>query len=390
MGLSWRCLLQASLLIQFTAATQLTHLVARSRGDTTEQTPPHRVATPKPTLRPMELKALAELEAEPQFTPKQYLLASSRSEGTIVWCELKNFRWTLGQTFPLIDSGLVEPSGLAFDPELGNLYVADPGASSVYCYRLALVGGKLTTVSSRMTILTNRSVDWISVDPDDSGVLFSDRKSNTINKINAVTLDDIYLGDVSAEDLPVDHINDALTESRPLQPRILEIYNASSSQHVLSPSAVLSDGMRLFWLNSAPSDQSGELVQAMSIPKVNTTGAQTAPLVSPSGFVPDALASSRTHMFWSGENPSAGTASIFATGKAGGHHVYNMEVNLARPRGLAWDGDNTLFVADEARGNVYSMPVGKLEVGPPLTKAMALQGAVGVAVIFDSDIHLRK
>jgi len=339
----------------------------------------------------MEHRALAELDAEPQLTPKQYLLTSSKSEGKIAWCELKNFRWTLGQSFTLIDAGLVEPAGIAFDPLLGNLYVADPGASSVYGYRLALVKRKLTTVGTRFTILTNRSVDWISIDPGDNSIVFSDRNSSTINKISAATVNELAYGEIIAENLPVVHIDDVpLAETQSVKPRILEVYNTNSSQHLMSPSAVLSDGMHLFWLNSAPSNQSGLLVQALGIPKKNTSVAQTAPVVSSSGFVPDALALSRTYMFWSGENPSEGTNSIFATRKAGGHYVYEMHVKIGRPRGLAWDGDNTLFVADEAGGNIYSMPVGRVQLDPPVTKAMTLPGAFGVAVVFDRDIHVRR
>jgi len=335
---------------------------------------------------------LAELESEAQLTPKQYLLTSSKSEGKIAWCELKNFRWTLGQSFTLIDSGLVEPAGIAFDPLLGNLYVADPGASSVYGYRLALVQRKLTTVGTRITILTNRSVDWISIDPGDNGILFSDRNSNTINKISAATVNELAFGEIESEFLPIVPISEVVKESNPksVKPRIVEIYNANSSQHLTSPSAVLSDGMHLFWLNSAPNSQSGELVQALGIPKANTTVAQTAPVVGSTGFVPNALALSRTYMFWSGENPSDGTNSIFATRKAGGHYVYKMRARLGRPRGLAWDGDNTLFVADEVGGQIFSMPVGRVQLDPPLTKAMSLPGAFGVAVVFDSDIHVRR
>jgi len=58
---------------------------------------------------------------------------------------------------------------------------------------------------------------------------------------------------------------------------------------------------------------------------------------------------------------------------------------LMSPRGLAWDGDQTLFVADEAGDTVYSFPVGRMTGDAPLAKSAQLRGAFGVAIFSSED-----
>merc|ERR1719444_292879 len=55
--------------------------------------------------------------------------------------------------------------------------------------------------------------------------------------------------------------------------------------------------------------------------------------------------------------------------------------SLVEPRGLVWDGDNTIYVADQATNKVYSFPAGRMMGDAPLTTSVVLDGPFGVALL---------
>merc|ERR1719162_1519939 len=70
----------------------------------------------------------------PRMQPSQFLIISSPKEKKVVWTKLDNFQTTEGRAFSLIDTGLSEPKGIAFDHINGYLYVADSAVKSIFRY----------------------------------------------------------------------------------------------------------------------------------------------------------------------------------------------------------------------------------------------------------------
>jgi len=56
--------------------------------------------------------------------------------------------------------------------------------------------------------------------------------------------------------------------------------------------------------------------------------------------------------------------------------------SLMEPRGCAFDGDGTVYVADKGGNAVYSLPANAnaYSLDTPLSKVASVQGAFGVAV----------
>lgn len=57
---------------------------------------------------------------------------------------------------------------------------------------------------------------------------------------------------------------------------------------------------------------------------------------------------------------------------------------LEAPRGLAWDGDGTVYVADQAGSAVFSFPSGKL-AATQTSRVVDLHDAFGLALLGEQD-----
>uniref|UniRef100_A0A7S4R9E6 SMP-30/Gluconolactonase/LRE-like region domain-containing protein n=1 Tax=Alexandrium monilatum TaxID=311494 RepID=A0A7S4R9E6_9DINO len=367
-------------------------------------------ALPQPPLYGRR-DAAARPAAFAQLTPLQFLIISSPRERKIVYTELSGFRSTTGRTFTLIDSGLREPGDIAFDRQRGHLYVVDRAQHAVFRYSLLVdTSGssyKLQTDGTRLTIMANRLVGGLTVDVYGT-VFFTDETSSSVNKIPARMVERLGAADLLAEDLRIvpeeklenissAHAADAMvarseatTTEPPRQALTAQsLYEAGASPHVSGPTGVASDGMRLFWANGLLGRRAGVVVEGQASPEV-------PPLTLPGGrpaHFPTAVVASNTDaaydlvqaggmLLFSGEYRGSGV--VFGVDKSGGP-VFRCVSGLGKPRGLAWDGDGTAYVADEGGSRVYSFPVGRHADGAPVTPAVDFSGAHGLALVSRED-----
>jgi len=353
----------------------------------------------------------------PQLTPKEFLIISSPAEKKIVYTELKNFKSLTGRTYPLVDSGLGEPCGVSLDRDRGNLYVADRQARKVFRYGVRVIKGEdnegkevisLATDANRLTVVAGRDVEWITVTYT-GDLLFSDSGSKSINRVKSDTMDKLASGEFQAADLQVvsekqmeanaaalasgsvDGTSDEVTDDTST-PSIFSVYEGSINSHVTTPSGVASDGVRLYWGNGLNGKASGSVVLGQVNPKPpqvrgNASGGiqpNPATLLANNVDATYGVAKSATMVFYSTIYEDSGTVfGVDAQQNTG--NVYAFAQGLSEPRGLVWDGDNTMFVADQGDNAVYSFPVGRLVEASPLTKAVEFSGAFGVAVLTEQD-----
>lgn len=346
----------------------------------------------------------------PQLTPTQFLFVSSPSEKKVVYTQLKNFKSLTGRTFALVDSGLEEPAGLAFDRARGWLYVADRGASRIFRYRVLVQDSgagvySLATDGVQLCIMQGQAVEWVSVDIT-GDVFYSDTARNTINRIPIDTIDRLGEGAYQCGDLQVksqkaqmiqaerqaaelQSMTDAQREaSRPTdppdtEPVIFSVYEGSVNPHVTVPGGVVSDGARLYWTNLEAGKEAGTLVQGKvkpDLPLVASNGSEPAPFASTAltseSDAAYGIAKSSTMVFYTTNR--TGTGYVYGMLAGGQPHAFVS--SLIQPRGLCWDGDNTVYVADERGNSVFSFPVGRLMDDAPLSESAALTGAFGVAL----------
>lgn len=355
----------------------------------------------------------------PQLTPTTFLIISSPSQGKVSYTELKNFKSTYGRTFPLIDSGLGMPTAIAFDRERGDLYVVDQQALKIFRYGVRVKesrdrNGKLVrslvTDANRLTILAGRNASDVTVDCN-GDVFYSDQAGKSINKITAAVMEKIADGELEAETLKVvsekeqEAADAALVagaldgpvgaeESQPeaSETSIMSIYEGSLNPRVSVPAGVVSDGVRLYWTNGQDGRASGSVVRGEANPKPPpTTGEGSDPQPFPAETIADnaevayGIAKSNNLVFFSSTQADGQGVVYGSNSQTNDGNVLPFAMGLMEPRGLVWDGDNTVFVADRGSNAVYSFPVGRLQEAAPLTKGVEILDAYGVAILVEGD-----
>jgi len=357
----------------------------------------------------------------PQMTPVSFLFISSPEQKKIVYTELKNFKSKTGRTYALVDAGLEEPCGLAFDRQRGDLYVADRKALRIFRYSIFVekkkdadgnVFHRLSTDGNRLMIMSGHSVEWVAVNHD-GNVFYSDQNSKSINKITRQTMASIANGEISATDLQVvsEKTQEAISSAKvssgiessvlaptdppPATAEILAIYEGSINSHVTVPSGIASDGMRLYWGNSLNGQGSGSVVAGEVYPQ---SPPNLAPGSDPAPFPCTVLAQNteqsygvaktNTMVFYSSQNQGNNNSGVVYGALAhpiGAQTVSTVAMGLQQPRGLAWDGDNTVYVADQGSNTVWSFPSGRLIDGAPLSQSVSFVKPYGLALLTEND-----
>jgi len=294
--------------------------------------------------------------------------------------------------------------------------VADKGAQKIFRYRLTVQptsdppSTELQTDGIQVTVVQDALVEWVTVDIS-GDVLYTDQGTNTINRIPLGTIDALSNGDHQAGDIVfISEKQQEATAAALLQQEltrtagmadpaavlpnarleVYRVYEGSINPHVTVPAGIASDGVHLFWANQADGLAAGAAVRGEVHPRPTQ---QVAAGSSPAPFAAVALANntdeaygvakSNTVVFFSSNN--SGIGSVYGV-LEGQKHVHSfVGTTLVEPRGLVWDGDQTVYVADRAAGVVWSFPVGLLVENAPLTKSAVVTGAYGVALISDMD-----
>eukprot|EP00929_Paragymnodinium_shiwhaense_P002136 TRINITY_DN102332_c0_g1_i1.p1 TRINITY_DN102332_c0_g1~~TRINITY_DN102332_c0_g1_i1.p1 ORF type:complete len:388 (-),score=71.98 TRINITY_DN102332_c0_g1_i1:94-1257(-) len=233
--------------------------------------------------------------------------------------------------------GLKTPTGLALfrGPDSTTLYVSDKEAQNIYAYEIA--GGSSPThplwwlgfstpgPGSGLEVGAQRlvveGVEGVSgIDVDASGNLFFTIESGQVQMVSAGSLDG-----KSAENVTT-----------------TAIYSSDKSPTVSSPVDVVTDGSNIFWANMAGGEIPGTVVTGPE-----SSGTPRALAANGNGAM--GICRAKGTIYYSGD-----ATTLFAV-KPGGGAIAQVSTNFEKPRGCAFDGENTLYVADEA-GAVYSLP----------------------------------
>eukprot|EP00933_Yihiella_yeosuensis_P022199 TRINITY_DN17478_c0_g1_i1.p1 TRINITY_DN17478_c0_g1~~TRINITY_DN17478_c0_g1_i1.p1 ORF type:complete len:416 (-),score=87.86 TRINITY_DN17478_c0_g1_i1:187-1434(-) len=349
----------------------------------------------------------------PQLTPHQFLLISSPVQKKIVYTQLMNFKSSTGRTFALVDSGLVDPRGMSLDRDRGALYVADKGAKKIYRYHIykkedPQYGLQLITDGVQLVVADNADTEWVHVDMN-GDVFYSDAALRTINRIPSNVVQCLAKGQYSSSDLvlisqkqmqglssnasldeggqPTSMSNQArmseeATTDEP--PHIFTVYEGKVNPNVGTPAGVVSDGARLFWANAQQGSFFGSVVEGEvdpQVPQGQPFKAFPSKVLTNTTELAYGMAASNKMVFFSTADKGLGSVNGLAQNGA----MFSFATGLSAPKGLAWDGDQTMYVADSEASGVYSFPIGRLIDSAPLEKSASLQGAFGVALFGEND-----
>lgn len=276
--------------------------------------------------------------------PTRFLIVSQPRFAKILYVALPG-----GEPRPLIDSGLKSPQGLAIDERNQKLYVADPDSRKIFSYQLQFTNGVLMTDEKQMVAAQNIEARWVAVDGV-GNIFFSDETANVIQKVSATNL----LRGVPTPDV---------------------VYDGKTTSNVMEPGGVAVDNFRVFWTNKAMGPQAGSVVQGKEDPADNAEAADVHP-ISRNAQKVYGVCLSQNNVYYTDSQKF-----LYGVKKNGGA-IATVSDKLLGPRGCAWDGDGTVFVADKSGNAVYSFPGNMHTLAPAqLTKAVDVEDAYGLAVI---------
>eukprot|EP00929_Paragymnodinium_shiwhaense_P012497 TRINITY_DN11975_c0_g1_i1.p1 TRINITY_DN11975_c0_g1~~TRINITY_DN11975_c0_g1_i1.p1 ORF type:complete len:352 (-),score=64.13 TRINITY_DN11975_c0_g1_i1:113-1168(-) len=302
-----------------------------------------------------------------------FLLISSPQEQTVMYARLltaaEMARGDKMNAITLAKAGqLQEPLGLAADGLRGLVYVADPTAGAVFVLRTYQSGGLRSTLSAEepRALVTGLAPRWLAVDAT-GNLLVTDVNKGRIITFPASLAMDIATGAEST--LEAD------------SPAIASLYDSAalqSSPKLQDPQGVATDGSNVYWANGAGGTSDGSVVQAPQ-DQDDPNRAQAAAALANNAEATTGLCLSGSRIFF-----TDGATNLFSI-PTGGGSVTTVNSGLTQGQGCAYDGDGTVFIADQADGRVYSIAgKGSTVESRPLSLALEVKDAAGVAVMFSA------
>lgn len=299
----------------------------------------------------MLLAWLLLAQSVPLAAGGSFLIVSSMSGSKVGYVFMPD--WGLNEKKDpqiLIDSGLNSPQGIAVDQRRQQLLVCDPDLAKIFSYGLKIDGEKLRTDGVQGVAANNVKARMVAVDGV-GNIFFTNEENNQIVKVSAEN----NLKGSSTQEV---------------------VYDAAAGiQWVSGPSGVAVDNFHVFWANKVMGVSKGSVTRAAEKPGSPSSPESVAVLQNNANTV-YGVCLTPSNVYYCDE-----TKHVFGVKKSGGEEV-TMTDKLEEPRGCAWDGDGTVFVADKKANSVFSFSGNMRDMAPvKLFKVANFDGAFGVAVL---------
>lgn len=282
----------------------------------------------------------------------KYLMISAPRLGKVVYSKVGGDK----TTHPLIEGGVLRsPQGLAVDHKQKWLFVADPDARKIFFFKLLFNNGVVMVNGEPGTAAQNVESRWVAIDGV-GNMFFTDERNNLIQRVSAEKL-------------------------RKGDPTPTVLYNGIDVASVSAPGGIAADNFRLFWTNKAVGQQVGSVARGYEYPPETNLASSVRPITK------NVAKSYGVCLVMDNVYYTDADSTVYAVKKDGGA-ITTVTDKMLQPRGCAWDGDGTVFIADKAGDAVYSFAGNMHNLRPTrLTKAVDFEDSFGVAVISGARRH---
>mmetsp|Transcript_29123 Transcript_29123/g.67018 ORF Transcript_29123/g.67018 Transcript_29123/m.67018 type:complete len:343 (+) Transcript_29123:92-1120(+) len=276
--------------------------------------------------------------------PAKFLLVTSSTTGKIYYSVLPDDGGVVSSvSMNELVTDLSSPMGIAVDSSRRALFVADPVANAIYKYHLT-GGGTSLGVGGRSTLVNGTEARWVAVDPS-GDVFYTDEQQNRVYKLPLTN-------QTSAEIL----------------------YDSDTVAEVSHPGGIAADSFHLYWTNKAQGTTAGSLVRAELDPD-NSSAASSVEVLASNVDTAYGACLALSNVFY-----TVTDAAVYGL-KRSGSGVQTISNRMHSPRGCAFDGEGTVYVADAGENAVYAFSGNMQElVGTGLAYIGAVEGAYDAAV----------
>jgi len=258
------------------------------------------------------------------FNPKRFVIVSSPKNAKVSYLCMAGDGGGGGALADLIRSGLVNPQGIAVDQKRSQLFVTDPDPSvkKVFSYSLHANGDTLS-VGDQAVVSDGTESRWVTVDSV-GNVFFSDEELNQIMRISP---DNLLRGNKKGE----------------------IVYNGQALK-VSSPGGIATDNFFTYWVNKDLGTQFGSVIKGISSPGAGAEASSLVQSLAVNTVTSYGICMAMGNIYYTQKD-----SVIYGIKKDGGGGVpVTITDRLTNPRGCAWDGDGTVFVADRGANSIYS------------------------------------
>lgn len=285
-------------------------------------------------------------------------MISSAKMGKISWVRLPE-SGDFSKTMKHKDlvTGLKTPQGIAVDQKRKRLLVADPELLKILSYQLRIDGDTLSTDGKEPTVVArDYESRWVAVDGM-GNVFFSDESKNLILKVSSQK---VMRGDSTPE----------------------IIYTGSSVAQVDQPGGVAVDNFHIYWTNKHFGTQAGSIIAGSENP-ISTDAADAQESIKILGM--NTVKSYGACLALGNVYYTDSQYNLYGVKKRGSE-VALISNKLRKPRGCAWDGDGTVYVADRGANTVWSF-AGNMHTlsRATLNRAFTYEDPFGLAVLISTD-----
>lgn len=349
---------------------------------------------------------------KPVFMPPTMLLISTPMERKVSYAQISNFKSVGGVVLPILDSGLSGPFGISWDGPRSALYIADAALRKIFRVKLKAfkcarqckgIEYQLAVDGNQFTVVENVMSQWVDVDGK-GNLYFTDQETNSVNKLPVETITKIIKGNVDPKDLKrttepeaegeeaakenaeeTEALSGSTTVTTTRGPSIFSLYEKDVSPNVGTPAGVTVSGSQLYWTNQVGGFSSGSVSYGKTDPTVkqpsDNDGKPSFPSIK---FTNNTGAAYGVALTTSKVIFTDTSHTVWAASRGSGE-VVALTQNMLKPRGVVWDKDNTVFVADQEGNFVVSLPCGLLKTGAPTSHVVDIHSPFGIALVDPSD-----
>lgn len=152
------------------------------------------------------------------------------------------------------------------------------------------------------------------------------------------------------------------------------VYDGTTITAVSSPGGVASDNFYVYWTNKQVGNEVGSLIRGSEMP-TSTNMASSVSVLAQNTVKSYGVCLAMDNIYYTDSEKK-----LYGVKKAGGD-VVEVSDKLMQPRGCAYDGDSTVYIADRTANKVYSFPGNMQTIQlTSLSTAMEYEDAFGLAV----------
>lgn len=295
--------------------------------------------------------------------PSTFILVSSPARQLVFYAKVpsaaKAAMGELLQAKTLTISGQLQmPYGIAVDGARAIVYVADQAQNAVMAMRLAIQfdddgNENLVIVDVPKAAVEGVRPKYIAV--DGTGNLFMAQDTGEILTV------------------PGDELAEAVRAGTAVS-KVTTLYTSDQVLTMKKPQGVAVDNFNVYWANGEGGTQAGTVMAAFEVPpdagSENMVEALTTQVDSAFG-----VCLSGKYLFFTGAQER-----VYGMRQKGGA-TQVITKQLQTPRGCAWDGDGTIYVADKGASSVYAF-----SANAPSLRAMMIQEVLKVPGAYDVGI----